>query len=232
MTTVLFAGDAHGNLAYMRHVLRIAQEVNAQLVVQVGDFGFWPSKSFSSIVNNDFIEGEMPLWVIRGNHDFTGDAYQYLKTPTFEPGLTLISDGWKTEIDGVSIGFLGGAVSVDQDARVPGRSWWPDEITSDDNVAAALFNGPVDVWVTHDAVFRPPMKEEWLFNGWISDQLKVQQKKMQHVFEKLKPRLHIHGHWHCRYSAPTHYGQVIGLDFENASAILLVDFTEKGIEVG
>lgn len=226
MTTVLFVGDAHGNLAYMRYALQLAREVEVDLVIQVGDFGFWPSKSFSSIVNNDFIEAEMPLWVIRGNHDFTGDAYQYLKTPTFEPGLTLISDGWKTEIDGVAVGFLGGAVSVDQDARIMGRSWWPDEITSDDNVSAALFNGPVDVWVTHDAVFRPPMKEEWQFPRYIKDQLEIQSEKMRKLFLTLKPRLHIHGHWHCRYSAPTEYGQVVGLDFENKAGLMLVDFTD------
>lgn len=232
MTTVLFVGDSHGNLAYMRHALKVAQEASADLVVQVGDFGFWPSKSFSSIVDNDFTEGEMPLWVIRGNHDFTGDAYQYLKTPTFDPGLTLISDGWRTIIDNVSIGFLGGAVSVDQDSRLVGRSWWADEVTSDDNIDAALFNGPVDVWVTHDSVYRPEIEALWNFTPWIEDQLKTQNDKMRKAFHALKPRLHIHGHWHCRYQAETHYGRVIGLDYENNSGLLLVDFNDGETVVG
>lgn len=221
---VLFAGDAHGNSAFMRNVLRVAQEGDVDLVVQVGDFGFWPNSSFSRTVDQEFTNAGMPLWVIRGNHDFTTDAYQYLKPPTFDPGLTLVSDGWRTEIDGVSIGFLGGAVSVDQDSRTEGRSWWADEITSDDNVEAALFNGPVDVWVTHDAVNRPPMKEAWSFPPHIQHQLDLQTDRMRRAFFALKPRLHIHGHWHCRYTAPTHYGRVIGLDYESKSAILLIDF--------
>ena len=232
MTLVLFVGDAHGNLAFMRHALELAKTSEADLVIQVGDFGFWPSKSFSSIVDNDFIKGAMPLWVIRGNHDFMGDAYQYLKTPTFEPGLTLLNDGWKTDFDGVSVGFLGGAVSVDQDARIMGRSWWPDEVTSDDNVEAALFGGPVDVWVTHDAVYNPPGKEPWRFQGYITDKLEVQRNKMAKVFRALRPSLHIHGHWHCRYQAPTHYGRVIGLDYENVAALMLVEFSDGKVVVG
>lgn len=232
MTTVLFAGDAHGNLAFMRHACKLAVDVGAGLVVQVGDFGFWPSASFSSIVDNDFKDAGMPLWVIRGNHDFTGDAYKYLSMPDFTPGLKLISDGWKTEIDGVSVGFLGGAVSVDQDSRVQGRSWWPDEVTSDDNVYAALHNGPVDVWVTHDAVFHPAGKSKWNFPPHIDFQLDVQRQKMEKVFHALKPRLHIHGHWHYRYTAETEYGRVIGLDYESTDALLLVDFMQGRTEVG
>lgn len=232
MTTVLFVGDSHGNMAYMRHALDAALRANADLVVQVGDFGFWPSKSFSAIVNDEFTAANMPLWAIRGNHDFTGDAYQYLTTPTFTPGLQLVSDGWKTEIDGVSVGFLGGAVSVDQEARIEGRSWWSDEITSDDNVKAALFNGPVDVWVTHDAVFRPPMKEPWAFSPYVEMQLSIQRQKMEKVFHALKPRLHIHGHWHCRYRAETPYGRVIGLDYECMDGLMLIDFTEGKVQVG
>lgn len=223
---VVFAGDSHGNMPYMMRVLEIAKNAEAGLVIQVGDFGFWPNSTYAKKVGKKFEAAGLPLWVVDGNHDDPVERVKFTAEPTFKPGLTAMPRGAVTQIGTKRVGFMGSAVSVDQEVRMPGRSWWPEEIMCDAEMHTAIRNGPVDVWVTHDAVEIPPVMKPYSFGPKIDAAISEQRFRMRKCFDALKPKLHIHGHWHCRYSAETKYGQVIGLDFEGDNGILLVDFPD------
>jgi len=59
-------------------------------------------------------------------------------------------------IDGISIFTMGGGYSIDAAMRIPGRSWWAEEMPSDDEYAEAWTNlaahgNKVDVIVSHAA---------------------------------------------------------------------------------
>jgi len=225
---VLFVGDSHGNIPYMLKAVEVGIDAGADLVVQVGDFGFWPKSDFAVRVDKMFKKAELPLGVVRGNHDEPEQAFSSRwQTNIFEPGLSVIRDGSVLDFNGTKVGFMGGAVSVDQESRFTGLSWWPNEVPSKEDFDYAIENGPVEVWVTHDSVEVPPVMNAYSFGPRIDTQLSIQRNQMRRVFHALKPRLHIHGHWHCRYTAETDYGRVIGLDFENMDGFMLVSFDEN-----
>ena len=60
------------------------------------------------------------------------------------------------ELEGVSFFTMGGGYSIDQMLRIPGRSWWPEEMPSDEEYDEAWFNlqkhgNKVDVIISHAA---------------------------------------------------------------------------------
>lgn len=239
---VLIVGDSHGNLRFMHGALALAKEQGIPHVIQVGDFGFWPELrrseggmlrpfpdpefGFAGLVDKRAKELGIIVWVVRGNHEWRVEAGQYTGGDQTLPGLHCLSDGFRTDFNDHSVLFTGGAVSIDQRVRKVGTSWWPDEITSEEDVQASIEGGPVDVWITHDSVFIPPHKRPLWFGQEIQDQLHTQHDRMETIFRTVQPKLHIHGHWHTRYSAPTDYGTVIGVDCENSAALLVVEFGE------
>ena len=59
-------------------------------------------------------------------------------------------------MDGVSVFTMGGGYSIDVAYRIPGRSWWPEEMPSDEEYAEAWENlkkhgNKVDVIISHAA---------------------------------------------------------------------------------
>lgn len=219
-------------MPFMKRALQVAQDAKADLVIQVGDFGFWPNATYAAGVNKAFKKAGMPLGIIKGNHDSPRDAQAWMRGDLMDPGLTCIPNGTVEVFDEVRVGFMGGAVSIDQKFRVENKSWWADEVPSDDEFELAKANGPVDVWVTHDAVDMPPGKPVYRFGPKIDTECSIMRHKMTLLREALKPRLHIHGHWHYRYACAQPYGRTIGLDCECDAALLLVEFNENGVVVG
>lgn len=225
---VMFVGDSHGNTIYMRRVLDIAKETGVTLVIHVGDFGFWPGSVWTGKINKMFKRARVALWVIDGNHDWPEGFAMYVKPiDNIKPGLTTIPRGSVKTIGRTKIGFMGGAVSIDQSARTHGRSWWPSEMLTPEDVNTAIANGPVDIWVTHDAVEHPPVIQPRSFSPHLEQQLSMQRAMMRKVYDALKPPLHIHGHWHARYTSEAKYGRVIGLDYESDAGIFLMEIPDE-----
>lgn len=232
MTRILLVGDSHGNYPFIKQALETAVRADCELAISMGDFGFWPThpqargKRFDNRVKKLAKTIGIPLWVIDGNHDFPGvepgdGGYRWVTD--VDEDFRHLSRGSVLDFNGVKVGIMGGAVSVDRGGRIPGRSWWLEEMINDIEVERALSNGPVDVWLTHDAVGIPPVIEPRVWHLDLERDLRLQRERMETVFHALKPRLHVHGHFHARYSAPTEYGKVIGLDCENNSALVMLD---------
>ncbi len=226
----LFIGDSHGNVYFIRRALDVAKQSGAKLCIHVGDFGFWPKSGFASLIDNDCKEAGIPMWVIDGNHDYLIDAYTFLTPDEFstDPGLHYIRRGSITTVNDVVLGFMGGAVSIDQGARVEGRSWWSEEQMKKEDLEECRKNGKVDIWVTHDAVEMPPNKRPIDFGRTVNLKLAHQREMMREAYDITQPKLHIHGHWHYRYACDGKWGRVQGLDFESDAALFLVDLWKGG----
>jgi len=141
---IKLVGDIHAE--YGRFIDDVRKVPEDQEIIQVGDFGFWPSYQ-------DLWERprEKPVYVIDGNHEWF-PIFEGITEPTeleLYPGVIYVPRGTVMEIDGVRVGFLGGASSVDKAYRTPGWDWFAEENIRYHEVDQLLANGPVDLLVTH-----------------------------------------------------------------------------------
>ncbi len=70
---VLVAGDTHGNWRWTCHLAALAVANECELIVQVGDFGYFPRMAggdrFLDEVDAALATHGIGMWFIDGNHD-------------------------------------------------------------------------------------------------------------------------------------------------------------------
>lgn len=147
---IALLGDIHTEAGLLRSATAKAFAAGASALIQVGDFGVYAFAwdSLTAVAK----ESPVPIYFIDGNHEH----YPIIRSwPTTEakqvaPKLTYVPRGLVLEIDGLRVGFLGGAGSIDYAFRKAGRNWFPeDEQIKDHEGAALCASGPVDLLVTH-----------------------------------------------------------------------------------
>ena len=156
---VAVVGDLHGNYRYMRKALNYAfghksetdDLSNADVVVQVGDFGYWGN--FVDQVEQLLTEQHPGKYVlfVDGNHEHHTrlDAQ-----PVDEDGVRRLTEHvwhlprgltwqWGDQICLAA----GGAISVDRSFREPGYDWFPRERMSGEEWLRCVQAGKVDIRV-------------------------------------------------------------------------------------
>ncbi len=147
---LIFVGDVHAEFVHFRkHLLKMPKDA---IIIQIGDFGIWPyyqsdwEKNWIKVKRND------PIYFIDGNHEYH-PFFEGITTPTeIWNGLIFIPRGTVLELDGKTIGFLGGGTSVDKDYRTPGHDWFPEECVTDAQADLLLSNAAgkkIDILATH-----------------------------------------------------------------------------------
>lgn len=168
---MIFLGDVHGK--YNDYLTIIKQHKSS---IQVGDFGF----------SYECMKGIDPNHVfIGGNHD------NYNKISDCPNYLGRFGQGYNEEIGGFF--FVSGAYSIDQWARIEGKSWWRNEELSYDESSRCLSKYVAhqpDIVVSHDC---PGIVSAMMFNK--TDRTRTRQL-LGEMFARWKPRYHIFGHWH------------------------------------
>lgn len=170
--STLYVGDLHGKVFPLSKIDSLAQSLEIETVVQVGDFGaFWPGQECH--LRHYFWKRHRqdrpgPRWIVSpGNHDnwdkFDVECLQH-GVPSFGgapiemgPGLFYAPRGSMLEIDGMSHLFFGGATSTDKFRRVEGQSWWARESPTRAEFECffdRLKAEKPDVVVTHEAPSR------------------------------------------------------------------------------
>jgi hypothetical protein len=156
---------------------------------------------------------------IDGNHD-EHPSLRKLIGPVHEHGVTIAKNviyqprgSVHEDGDGTRFLFLGGAPSIDRALRTEGRSWWPEEVITDEEFDRAhSAAGPIHVLVTHDAPDYPP---GFSAKGSPDYQraCELSMRRVDALIRKHHPLLHVHGHWHRRYERQHKTGtHIIGLD--------------------
>lgn len=113
----ILLGDVHGDLSKLKHLLTTTDLP----ILQMGDLGF--ADTYRKILRTTSPER---LRVLGGNHDAYPVLTQYRHyLGDFGP----IGDhSW----------FMRGALSIDKHTRIPGRSWWPEEELTEQQLDAAM----------------------------------------------------------------------------------------------
>lgn len=169
MTSVLFLGDTHGDLGFLDDALSIAASMKCDAVFQLGDFGFlWPGRDHMDIVQQMVEIRGVPLYWIDGNHDWHPEIRERYPVEDFDVFEDIgdratvhhVRRGCVVEVgrfaSRMRIAGLGGAPSIDRSQRTPGKSWWPEETITAQDVGVLAHLHSVDVLATHDAPHMPP----------------------------------------------------------------------------
>ena len=151
---ILLLGDVHGDTNVLNRAIKLANEVGAAAVIQVGDFGLMPGRSeesFYSVCK----DSPVPVYFIEGNHDDCTRWIQYTEVSKVwdDANLWYIPRGTVMEMDGRTIAFMGGAASIDKDIRLrEGWHWDENENIAPHEVLRLMDNAEgktIDMFITH-----------------------------------------------------------------------------------
>ena len=167
---LLVVGDTHADTSFAQSVTAAATAAGCNYIVQLGDWDLSLSAGFRNVWISWLKKSDdrYVFW-LDGNHD----DHEYLKTVMaghsgdtpiahWHERLLYCPRGSVTKIDGVTLQFMGGAYSIDEAYRTPGRDWWPEETITPEQEQHAIDNGhEVDIFFSHDA---PPSEyiTSWL----------------------------------------------------------------------
>jgi len=198
---VLIAGDTHGNTAWVETLTRTAAAHGCSVIIQIGDFGYFPNlpegPRFLSAVDAACAANDVELWFIDGNHDDHSALAEHRQADNLvrlADHVAYIPRGARLELGGITLGFLGGAFSVDWRYRTHGIDWWAQESTDESDVER-LGAQRLDVLVTHDAPAGLNLAN-WVLPA--EDQVRADAVRslIASAMEATRPKIVFHGHWH------------------------------------
>ena len=180
---ITFIGDVHGHFKPLQKII----DGRPGAIVQVGDMGLgFPGYQIL------FLESRVRF--IRGNHDNPEACRKhpnYLGDYGYDPTLNLF--------------FVSGAWSIDQNLRLQGRDWWPDE-----ELSMAQCSEVLTLWdkikpdyvVTHEgpqeATYRILTKLLLPGSGQ-SIRLTRTGQLLDQMLAYHRPKLWLFGHWHVAF---------------------------------
>lgn len=230
---VLLAGDVHGYTAGVDSLAVRARRAGAPLILQVGDFGFWPHTDPRYVAKCDRIlarEG-CELWWIDGNHE-NFELLWNREHPVDENGLVVIGDhvryiprGHRFRLNGVSFLGMGGAVSHDKSWRTGKEKkrrkehqqsrwfWWHEEALTEQQIAEAIAGGPCDVLLCHDAPegidLRGIVELSYDRDDFMTG---INRRLLRDLVLATRPALIAHGHYHEQHNRPFYHPSGITID--------------------
>jgi hypothetical protein len=213
-TRVAIAGDWHGNVLWVQTAIpalhRAAPDIKT--ILHAGDFGIAPErrgKGFLSTV--DYwcgAAGIERLFVTPGNHEDWGRIDQRFAS---RPGeairlsgtVWVLPRGFRFVLAGRTFMSFGGAASLDFAYRRAGRTWWPTEMPTAEDVAAAILDGEVEVMVAHETIDGGTARVESVIRsnpfGWDDAALSYSRRSrglVTEVWDAVRPDIFFHGHLH------------------------------------
>lgn len=183
-----FVGDVHGKI---KEYLQLISKADCS--IQLGDMGLgFRGISLPELSNHYFI---------RGNHD----------SPDICRGHANHLGDWGFRIiNGRRILYVAGGYSLDQDLRIPGVSWWPEEELSYEQYEKILdfVEGKrIQIVVSHEA---PAAIVQQIFPGRAVGTRTSQ--GLEAIRCIIKPKLWMFGHYHLHWDKKTDDTRFIGLD--------------------
>jgi predicted phosphodiesterase len=222
------AGDWHGNFGWAELAMNYAVEQGCDVLLQVGDFGYWPSyeestgsqtggSHFLFKVTEKAKELGLMIYWIDGNHE----NHEHLHPGMGHDGVIRhLPRGHRWHWWGKSWMAVGGAVSIDKQWRTAGHDWFPQETLVQDQIHYASREGGVDIIVSHDCpagVVIPGIQAENEKGFWPSEQIaesEAHRRLLRQIVDATGAKLIVHGHYHRRYNtiSEDHKLSIIGLD--------------------
>lgn len=204
-TRIMLQGDVHGDSVAVERGYGAALSAGCDAYVQLGDFGWWPHTdwgyTFVENVKALAVAGELPILFIDGNHDNHPDLWRSHVGVTAE-GFHQLAErffylprGLRFRWQGVGLLALGGGHSVDVHLRQPGKSWWPTELLSQEEIARATAGEiPVDIVLSHEC----PDGVDLGIDFWPIPLAERSRRDVGAIVDAVRPRKLFHGHYHVR----------------------------------
>lgn len=199
-------GDWHGNLGWALTAVRSAAREGVRTAFHVGDAGLdFPGAKrgrYESKLNKYLVDLGVTLTVSGGNHD-NWDTLTRLPvepdgTAAFRSNIRILPRGGRTISEGLVIGGLGGAFSVDYQHRTEGRDLWSSEEPSREEAEKLVADGPLDILITHDAPAGVPLKGDFELSPEIAERADRTRLLLRQVVDSLAVPHVFCGHWHQR----------------------------------
>lgn len=157
-------GDTHGEVSRFKDIQIQYQLTEKDSLIVAGDFGCIFGLGWRDERKLDAL-AELPYVIlfIDGNHECFPQLLSYPeelwnggKVHRIRPNILHLKRGQVFNLDGISVFTMGGGYSIDVAYRVPGRSWWPEELPDDEEYDEAWINlekhdNKVDVIISHAA---------------------------------------------------------------------------------
>lgn len=158
-------GDTHGNQILWDACINSFLN-DGDTIIVLGDFGvgffdgkYWPEEMFFDYL----AEQKYTVLFIDGNHEnfdkldsypikpWNGGRVQFIRKNVIH-----LMRGEIYDIDGKKIFCFGGGYSLDRNYRVPGKTWWPQEMPNDEEYKKATknleaYDFKIDYVLTHTA---------------------------------------------------------------------------------
>lgn len=224
---IYVVGDIHGELRGLVYDLTERYDIKDAIIVLAGDVGLGFEKpghydQVYSRIAKRLDENNLMLLGVRGNHDdpeyFNGGLVR--KYPRFQtvPDYTVLV------FQNHRFLVIGGAVSVDQEGRVPGKTWWPGEapLMLTDREIEYRLPGQIDGVISHDAPisFQPVGRR-----GNYSEEIWWKSQEVRNYLEKIlwkcHPKLWYYGHYHDSYVGTNGVCRFSGLDIQEIKRVPL-----------
>lgn len=200
---ILVVGDVHGDWASLNTLINRRQP---EMILQCGDFGYWPGDRRYDPALKLKPRATRIHW-IDGNHEDLKSLQALVAS-----GSRIISNNMPNVIyqprgsilelpDGRNVLFAGGAFSVDNYARLPGKDWFPDyEVLTEEELE--LFPDPslvkIDIVISHTAPQEFNVKglpyEQWPV--WWDRSPDPSEKVLSLVLKRYQPTQWFLGHFH------------------------------------
>lgn len=220
---ILCLGDTHTNAPFIDKFYSVAVALHdPDVIVQVGDFGFWENRGpdFLDIVNDITTEYNKPFYWIDGNHENHELLHKNYVKGCYDDFVQMRSNifyiprGHTWEWDGLRFMGFGGAYSINKASLTPYINWFPEEMPSEEDIARANNHGKVDVLICHDTPEGTPLIS-FTFGKDTPKGCMWSRKKLREVADSAQPKLIVHGHYHHPYTetwfSPWGDVKVIGL---------------------
>lgn len=211
---IIVCGDIHGDWAALN---RLISAKRPDIVLQVGDFGWWPNEKYMGTDSR----GRGKSWSHEGVK--SNGASVYFCDGNHEHHSSLVQDGeihhlydkvyhcsrgsCLTLPDGRKVLFAGGASSIDQQLRVQGIDWFPEELISYDELDLMMAHDTIDIVISHTcpSVISPDGPV-----GKYNDSCRF---ALNEVLHRYNPRLWFFGHWHQPFRQTWKYTVFECLDY-------------------
>lgn len=198
-------GDWHGS-GWAITAIRSAAREGVSTMLHVGDFGLdWPGAKrgrYEAKVNKYLVDARITLIISGGNHD-NWDSIEKLAVDadglaTFRSNIRILPRGGRTMVEGLHIGGIGGAFSVDRHHRTEGKDWWANEEPTAEEARRLIAGGPIDILITHDAPAGVPLKGDFELTAELLARAERTRVLLRGVVDELAPPHLFCGHWHQR----------------------------------
>lgn len=246
-TRIAVAGDWHINTDWALKTIAHLKTLGIKTIYQLGDFGIWPGRDdFVLAVQDALRVADITLVVTPGNHEnwqVIDEALERSGGVPFHPldcgNIWILPKVWRFTHAGRTFLSLGGAPSVDREERAGEYvDWWPTEVLDENDVRHAIAGGASDIMLTHDAPHGAAEKVEEIAARRMDehpmwrDYMQQGRYLLDQVYERARPRLLLHGHYHLGGVSENELGMMVSLNRDGQPfATVIVDLADDNLPV-